>query len=71
MFGWMIKKFTDRMLKEVMEKESAEDGLGCFFAAAINAMPYISGVWTAATVMSLSCFSAVIFIRFLKIRLTN
>ena len=41
LFGWMIKKFTDRMLKEVMEKESAEDGLGCFFAAAINAMPYI------------------------------
>ena len=44
MFSWIIQKFTDRMLKEVLTEGSAEDGLRCFFIMAVNAIPYIKRV---------------------------
>lgn len=41
LFRWMIEKATDQVLQEVLSKETAEDGLRCFFVMATNALPYV------------------------------
>lgn len=41
LFRWMIEKEADQTLQDVLSQENAEDGLRCFFATAINAIPYV------------------------------
>ena len=41
LFRWMIEQETDRMLRDVLSQETAEEGLRRFFVTMINAIPYV------------------------------
>lgn len=41
LFRWIIERETDQMLKEVLSKGTAEDGLRCFFVMATSFLPYM------------------------------
>ena len=41
LFRWIMERETDQMLKEVLSRGTAEDGLHCFFTMAINLLPYV------------------------------
>ena len=41
LFAWMMERETDQMLKAVLSKGTAEDGLRCFLVMATNLLPYI------------------------------
>lgn len=41
LFQWMMEKDAEKTLQEVLAKESPEEGLRCFFAMMINAIPYV------------------------------
>ena len=41
LFRWTIERQTGQMLKEVLSKGTAQDGLRCFFVMATSLLPYV------------------------------
>lgn len=41
LFRWILEKRTEKMLRETLSRGNSEEGLRCFFVAAINSLPYV------------------------------